>query len=155
MKVGEIMNRDVKVVRPEQSVADVARLFVESHIHGAPVVDGERRLVGIVTESDILNATKAKYIKYNLVYPSIHQFGLDFKENYSEIAQAFDEVKNIPVSEIMTRKVVAVAPDDAVEEVASMMVKRKINRVPVVESGRVVGILTRGDILRGLFKNQK
>ncbi|MEM4728454.1 MAG: CBS domain-containing protein [Thermoplasmata archaeon] len=155
MRVSEIMNREVKTVRPEQSLADVARLFVENHIHGAPVVDAENRLVGIVTESDILNATKAKYIRYNLVYPSIHQFGLDFKENYSEIARAFEEVKSVPVSEIMTRKVVAVAPGDSVEEVASMMVRKKINRVPVVERGKVVGILTRGDILRGLFRKRE
>ncbi len=155
MIVREIMNREVKVVRAEQSIAEVARLFAESHIHGAPVVDAENRLLGIVTESDILGATKSKYIKYNLVYPSIHQFGLDFRENYSEIAKAFEEVKSTPVSEIMTRKVISVSPDDAVEEVASMMVRGKINRVPVVERGRVVGILTRGDILRGLFKNQK
>jgi CBS domain-containing protein len=156
MKIRDIMNKDVKSVRPETSIADVARLFAETGIHGAPVVDGENRLLGIVTESDVLNATKTKYVRYNLVYPSIHQFGMDFKEGvaYEEILKAFDEVKHIPVAQIMTKKVVTACPDDIVEDIAPMMVQKKINRIPIVDKGKVVGIVTRGDILRGLFKGQ-
>lgn len=157
MKIREIMNREVRTVTPDTSLAELAKLFAEMGIHGAPVVDGENRLVGIVTESDVLNATKTKYVKYNLVYPSIHQFGMEFKEGvaYEELAKAFDEVKHIPVSQVMTRKVVTAGPDDLVEDIAPMMVQRKINRIPIVEKGKVVGIVAREDILRGLFKNQK
>ena len=157
MKIREIMTTEVKVVRPDESIAEVAKRFAENDIHGAPVVDPDGKLLGIVTESDILHATKTKYVTYNMVYPSIHQFGLDFKEgvSYSELTKAFEEVKHIPISEIMTKKVICATPDDMVEEVAPMMVRNKINRVPVIEDGRVVGIVTRNDILRGLFKNQK
>jgi CBS domain-containing protein len=157
MKIREIMNREVRTVTPDTSLAELARLFADTGIHGAPVVDAENRLVGIVTESDVLNATKTKYVRYNLVYPSIHQFGMDFKEgvDYEDILKAFDEVKHIPVSQVMTRKVTTAGPDDLVEDITPMMVKNKINRVPIVEKGKVVGIVTREDILRGLFKNQK
>jgi CBS domain-containing protein len=157
MKIREIMTADVKVVRPDESIADVARRFAEHGIHGAPVVDAQGRLVGIVTESDIIHATKTKYTTYNMVYPSIHQFGLEFKEGttYSELSKAFEEVKHTPVSEIMTVAVITASPDDMVEEVAPMMIKNHINRVPVVDNGIVVGIVTRGDILRGMFKNEK
>jgi CBS domain-containing protein len=151
------MNREVRTVHPDTSLAELARLFAETGIHGAPVVDAEDRLIGIVTESDVLNATKTKYVKYNLVYPSIHQFGMDFKEGvaYEDILKAFDEVKHIPVSQLMTRKVTTAGPDDLVEDITPMMVKHKINRVPIVEKGKLVGIVTREDILRGLFRNQK
>ena len=157
MKRKEIMNKDVRTVTPDTSLADLARLFADTGIHGAPVVDGENRLSGIVTESDVLNATKTKYVKYNLVYPSIHQFGMEFKEGvaYEELLKAFDEVKHVPVSQIMTRKVVTAGPDDLVEDIVPMMVASKINRIPVVDKGKVVGIITREDILQGLFKNQK
>jgi len=151
------MNREVRTVHPDTSLAELARLFAETGIHGAPVVDAEDRLIGIVTESDVLKATKTKYVKYNLVYPSIHQFGMDFKEGvaYEDILKAFDEVKHIPVSQLMTRKVTTAGPDDLVEDITPMMVKHKINRVPIVEKGKLVGIVTREDILRGLFRNQK
>jgi CBS domain-containing protein len=157
MKIREIMNKDVRSVWPDTSIAEVAKLFAETGFHGAPVVDSENRLIGIVTESDVLNVTKTKYVRYNLVYPSIHQFGMEFKEGvaYEEILKAFDEVKHIPVSQIMTKKVVTACPDDLVEDIAPMMVQKKINRIPIVEKGKVVGIVTRGDIMRGLFKNQK
>lgn len=157
MKIKDIMNREVRTVHPDTSLAELARLFAETGIHGAPVVDAENRLIGIVTESDVLNATKTKYVKYNLVYPSIHQFGMEFKEGvaYEDILKAFDEVKHIPVSQLMTRKVVTAGPDDLVEDITPMMVQKKINRVPIVEKGKLVGIVTREDILRGLFRNQK
>jgi CBS domain-containing protein len=157
MKIREIMNKDVRTVTPDTSLAELAKLFADTGIHGAPVVDAENRLVGIVTESDVLNATKTKYVKYNLVYPSIHQFGMEFKEGvaYEELLKAFDEVKHVPVSQIMTRKVVTAGQDDLVEDIAPMMVEKKINRIPIVDKGKVVGIVTRGDILRGLFKDQK
>ena len=151
------MTRDVQVVRPEESIADVARRFAQHEIHGAPVVDEEGHLLGIVTESDIIRATKTKYVTYNMVYPSIHQFGVEFKEGvqYSELSKAFEEIKHIPISSIMTKMVITAAPEDLVEEVAPMMIRNKINRVPIVQNGKVVGIVTRGDILRGMFKNEK
>ena len=157
MKIKEIMTADVQVVHPQDSIAEVARLFADRDIHGAPVVDAQGRLAGIVTESDIIRATKTKYTTYNMVYPSIHQFGVEFKEGttYSELSKAFEEVKHTPVSEIMTAAVITASPDDLVEEVAPMMIKNHINRVPVVQGGLVVGIVTRGDILRGMFKNEK
>jgi CBS domain-containing protein len=55
----------------------------------------------------------------------------------------------------MTKKVVTAGPDDLVEDIAPMMVQKKINRIPIVEKGKVIGIVTRGDIMRGLFKTQK
>ena len=157
MKIREIMTADVQVVHPQDSIAMVAKLFADRDIHGAPVVDEHGRLVGIVTESDVIRSTKTKYTTYNMVYPSIHQFGVEFKEGttYADLSKAFEEVKHAPVSEIMTAAVITATPDDLVEEVAPMMVKNHINRVPVVEGGIVVGIVTRGDILRGMFKNDK
>jgi CBS domain-containing protein len=157
MRIKQIMTRDVQVVRPDESIAEVAKRFAQHEIHGAPVVDGEGRLVGIVTESDIIHAAKTKYTTYNMVYPSIHQFGVEFKEGvaYSELTKAFEDIKHTPVSDIMTKNVISAAPDDMVEEVAPMMIKNKINRVPVVDNGKVVGIVTRGDILRGMFRSEK
>jgi len=157
LKLKEIMTRDVQIVKPDESVAEVAERFAKLGIHGAPVVDAEGKLLGIVTESDIILATKTRFTKFNMVYPSVHQFGVDFQQEvkYEEMSKAFEEVKNTPVSKIMTKKVVAASPDDLVEEVAPMMVEHRINRVPVVDKNmKVVGIVTRNDVLKGLFKSK-
>ncbi|HDS15933.1 MAG TPA: CBS domain-containing protein [Proteobacteria bacterium] len=130
MKVSEIMNREVLSVTPQDRVCDVIDLFLEKNITGAPVVDrGE--VVGIISRKDIL--------------PLITTFDLDCS-SLEQIRRTCSHY----VSNHMQSKVVTVQPVEAVEKCALIMTDNHINRLPVVENGKLVGIVTRGDILKAL-----
>ena len=156
MLVKEMMTTDVILLKEYMSLKDAVKVLAAHNISGAPVVDNEDVLVGILTESDILKAIKAAADEVRMVFPSIHSMGIMFElsKGETEILEAFEEQANMVVMDVMTRNVLTCTPDTTVNEVASIFVKRGINRLPVVdEEGRVVGIITRGDIVRSISKN--
>jgi CBS domain-containing protein len=157
MKIKEIMTEKVITISPDFTIKDAMLLFAEHRISGAPVVDKENRIVGIVSETDVLKMIKTKNRELKMVYPSIPIMGISFVEieKQKEVFQALGEVANVKVSEIMTKNVVTVLPTDPMEEIIPLMVKEKVNRVPVVDKdGKLVGIVTRGDILKGLYEGR-
>lgn len=114
----DAMNREVVSLRPETTVEDAIRLLLEREISGAPVVDPDGRLVGIISEFQLLEVL------------------------YSP------ELKTAPLESFMTREVVSVGEQTLLSDVVSLMIAHRIRRVPVVDDGRVVGLLTRRDLLR-------
>jgi CBS domain-containing protein len=138
------------------SLGDAVTLLAEKNISGAPVVDNNGELVGILTEKDVLREVKEAADKVRMVFPSIHSMGIMFElsKGETEILEAFKEQSNVVVMDVMTKNVITCTPDTTVNEVASILVKRNINRLPVVdEDNHVVGIITRGDIVRSISKN--
>ena len=114
MTAKDIMTRDVVTVGPTLAVKDLAKVLLKNRISGAPVVDKKGKIIGVVSEADIL-AKKGKQVK-----------------------------------DIMSRKVVQVDPGTAVEEIASIMTHNNIKRVPVMEEGKLLGIVSRADIIRAI-----
>ena len=112
MRARDIMTHEVITIAPEATVQDAARLLSDYRISGAPVVDGERRMVGIMTEADIIG-----------------------KEGNT-------------VTEIMTKRVISVGEETLVDEVAQILTSNRFKRVPVLREGRLVGIVSRADIVR-------
>ena len=110
----EIMTRDIITVAPELTVRKLAMTLVKNQISGAPVAGKNGKLVGIVSEADIV-AKKGKDVKA-----------------------------------IMSKKVISVAEDTPVEEIAQLMTKHKIKRLPVMDGGKVVGIVSRADIVNAI-----
>lgn len=110
--VSEVMTRGVLTVRPDQPVDDAVAVIVDQVITSVPVVDGDLRCVGIVSESDVLGR------------------------------------KGRVVADIMTRDVVTVDEDTPLEDAAEVFLTRRIRRLPVMRQGRLVGVLTRADLLR-------
>lgn len=151
-KVREIMNTKVLVLRPEQTVGEASQIFNDNNISGAPVVDAADRLVGIITETDILKAIKPFEKRLSMVYPSLSIMSITFKPQYKEreLALTLEEIKKIRVEEVMTRDICVVGPEDSIQKAVLIMNGMGINRLPVVEGTKVVGILTRGDIIRFL-----
>lgn len=148
------MNTKVVSIRLDDTLDKVARIFTDKNIHGAPVVDDNKKLVGIVTEADILRLLRRKSIDYDMVYPSIHQYGVVFEQKKkTEITDAFKKLSETKVKDFMTKNVEYATPDDNVSDIIKKMIKYNINRMPVVENETVVGIITRGDILKGMVKN--
>lgn len=151
MLVEKVMTREVVTLNPYMSLRDAAQVLANHGISGAPVVDADGILVGILTESDILRAVESATDRIKMVFPSLHTMGVFFEMSRGEveILKAFEEEANTIVADIMTKKVDTCTPGDAVSEAARTLITKDINRLPVLdEEGRLVGILTRGDIVR-------
>jgi len=155
MKVSEVMTRQVATVSPETLVKDAAALLAEKNVSGMPVIEGGR-IVGVFSEADVLRHIKTTKKDLRLIYPSISSLGIAFQEEVTqrEILEAYEEIGNKPVREVMSREVVTIAPDISLNEAIVKMVQKGINRLPVVDKGNLVGIVTRGDVIRGLAKEE-
>ena len=138
---------------PGRSVKAASAPLRQKDVSGPPVVDGYR-VVGIFSEADVLRSMKTMKKDLRLVYPSISSLGIAFQEEVTqrEIIEAYNEIGRMPVKQVMSSNVVTVTPDEAINEAIASMVHRGINRLPVVEKDRLVGIITRGDVIRGLAK---
>jgi CBS domain-containing protein len=154
MKIEDIMTKDVLALHPKDTVSKAIQKLAEQHVSGAPVVSDDGQVVGMVTETDILNALKKKCKRFRMVYPSLSMVSVSFIECFDdkEIVDAFKQVASTKVSEMMTKQVVTAAKDFELGEVVQLMNDKKVNRVPVVSGKKLVGIVSRADIIRGLAK---
>lgn len=153
LKVRDVMTAPVVSIGPDTSVKDASALLAQRNVSGLPVVDGDR-VVGVFSEADVLRSMKTMKKDLRLVYPSISSLGIAFQEEVTqrEIIEAYNEIGKMPVKQVMSRQVITIAPDEALNEAIASMVRKGINRLPVVESNKLIGIVTRGDVIRGLAK---
>jgi CBS domain-containing protein len=153
MKVRDIMNSEPVTCRAEDTVSEAVKLLKKNGISGMPVLEGEE-VVGVVSESDLLKLLSEDE-ESSLWLPSpleILEVPLRDLIKWEKMQAGAEEIGQTPVSEVMTRKVHAVGPEDTVEKAAAMMIRHRINRLPVLEGDQLVGIVTRGDIISGLGK---
>ncbi len=145
MKARDVMITDPVTVKPDTPVDEVARLLVERRISGLPVVSDEGVLIGIVTETDLF--LKEKGVPFSMVkLPSL------FNEwvKPERLQQLYANARKYTAADIMTQSVITATPDTEVCQIAEWMMHHRIKRVPVVEGGRLVGIVTRHDLIRRL-----
>jgi CBS domain-containing protein len=142
MRAKDIMTTPVVSVAPETGVSDVARLLLERHISGVPVIDSAGRLVGMVSEGDFLRRAE----------DGSHRHGSWWLRLFSgsgENAAEYVKTHGRSAADVMTRDVVTVTEDTQAGDIAHLLETKRIKRVPVVRSGKVVGIVSRADLLRG------
>jgi len=153
LKVGDVMSKPVVTVTPETLVREAALLLAEKDISGVPVLDSGH-VVGIFSEADILRSIKTTKKELRLIYPSVSSLGIAFQEDVTqrEILEAYNEIGRRPVKEVMSKEVVTVESDTHLNEAIVKMVRTGISRLPVVDKRELVGIVTRGDLIRGLAK---
>ncbi len=152
MKIRDVMNKDVITCRPDDPVSLLSKLLKENHISGLPVVE-KGKVVGIVSETDLLKLFEIPQFSGGLWLPSpfeVIEVPIRNLVRFEEFKNAFEELKSKPVRDIMNKEVQSVSPGDSLEEASSIMVKHKVNRLPVIENGRLVGIVARSDIIKGL-----
>jgi len=155
MKVRDVMASNPMTLPPTTSVATAAVALAEGKVGGCPVVDPKTgSVIGMLTELNVLEALAQQHRELRMLMPPEIAFGISFVEivHDREALAVFAELRDRPISDIMTKDLAAVGPDDDVETVIRAMVKRRIHRVPVLQGGAVVGIVTRTDILRGFFR---
>ncbi len=155
LKVKDIMTKRVLTVGPDTLVKDAVALLAEKDISGVPVLD-DGKLVGIFSESDILRSIKMTKKDLRLVYPSVSPLGIAFQEDVTqrEILEAYGEAGMLPVKDVMTKQVITIDPEMTINDAIVRMRDNAINRLPVLDKGALVGIVTRGDIIKGLAKDQ-
>ncbi|MBW2037014.1 MAG: CBS domain-containing protein [Deltaproteobacteria bacterium] len=147
----DIMTKDVITVSPEAEIAQATKLLVEKGINGVPVVDGKGNLVGIICQSDLIAEQK------KLPIPSLFTF-LDGFIRLTSIKHLEKEVRKIAaitVADAMTPNPVTVKPETSLEEVATLMVEKNFHTLPVMEAGKLVGVIGKEDVLKTLMPSPK
>jgi CBS domain-containing protein len=139
----DLMTPDVVTVPPETPVMAMARLLADRGISAVPVVDGQGKVLGIVTEADLIRRLAGEEDR-----PS-SWFGALFSDPASQ-AERFARTHGVTAADLMTEKVVAVAPDTTAAHIAHLMEEQHIRRVVVVEADKLKGIVSRADLLRAL-----
>ncbi|HEY4305878.1 MAG TPA: CBS domain-containing protein [Gemmatimonadaceae bacterium] len=132
--VRDLMTDRPRTIGPDELLKRAARELIHSKLGGLPVVDGDHRLLGILSERELMR---------HLLVTEV------FSDGAQRHPTAQSNAKT--VRDAMTRQVLCVAPDQPIAQVAALMSNKDVERVPVVREGRLVGLLTRGDIVRKLI----
>ena len=146
----EMMTTDVKSIGPDCTIKEAAAILNEFNISGLPVVNEDKKVIGIVSSSDIVKFSGQMHI-VTLVGAGGWVSPYADVTAMSTLSQGFELLGKKLVKEIMTKRVVTVGEDASVEEVAKLLAKKKINRMPVVDAkGGLVGIITRRDLIAAI-----
>lgn len=145
MRVDEIMSSPVVTSRPDDRLASVARAMLDDRRGSVVVVDDDGAVVGIVTRSDLQVATR----RVPLGYPDVRAPSLleTFVADDEQLRQAYRRAAGRRVREVMSRPVVTVAPAASVWEATELMLAERVGHLPVVHEGRLVGMLSRLDLV--------
>lgn len=141
MKVCDLMTKDVVSVRPTMTLREAAALLVEKRISGMPVVTDENEVVGIISEADILVKAGGSQSRNRLLGWLLEP---DFGDQ--------DKIRAETVGEAMSAPALTIASHRPVHEAARLMVAEGVNRLPVLEDGKLAGILTRADVVRAFTR---
>lgn len=137
MLAGDIMTKAILSVTPDHSIRHAARIMLDHHVSGLPVIDGSGKLVGILSEGDLLR-------RVELGPAAIKSEGRQSAEDYIR-------THGWRVADTMTSPVVTISETTPIDQIAALLSANRIKRVPVIDDGKVVGIVSRADILRGII----
>lgn len=144
MNVADIMTRQVVSVTPQMTIADAARRMLDNRISGLPVVDPDGTVVGIVTEGDLLRrietGTARQRSRWFEILGGPGRLARDYVHSHAR-----------KIGEVMTPEVASVTPQDSLTAVVELMESRHVRRLPVIEEGRLVGIISRANLVRALL----
>ncbi len=143
----DIMTADVITAKPATTVEELARILIEHKISGTPVVDDGNRLVGIVTEHDLIRKNKRFHIP-----TMIRLFDAYFLLDSDKVEDDIKKMVAITVDEICNKEVVSITEDTTLEEIATIMSEQNIHLLPVLNNGVVVGIVGKADVVGSMTK---
>lgn len=143
MKAADVMVRDVITIRSNAGVQEAAKLLLDYSISGLPVVDAEGRLVGMVSEGDLMRRPESGTQRR-------HSWWLDLMTPNESLAREFTHTHSRKIADVMSRAVVTAIPETSLADVASLLEKHRIKRVPILQDGKIVGIVSRANLLQGL-----
>jgi CBS-domain-containing membrane protein len=143
MNASDVMVRDVVTVGPEDEVSKAVQLLVDHDISALPVVDSEKRVIGILSEADLLHREKIGTEKHR-------PWWLEAVMPASVLALDYAKSHGRKVCELMSENVVAAAENTSISELANILEKHRIKRVPILKDGKLVGIVSRANLIQAL-----
>lgn len=147
-KVRDIMTTDVVSVKKETTIRDLAEIFTKHRVGSVPVVDESGNLIGIVTESDLIEQDKSLHIPTVI---SLFDWVI-YLESEKKFEKELQKMTGQTIGDIFTETVETVTPDTSVSDAADLMAGKKLHALPVVEGKRLVGIVSRIDLIRTMIK---
>ncbi|MEA2083735.1 MAG: CBS domain-containing protein [Thermodesulfobacteriota bacterium] len=151
LTANDIMTRDIVTVLPDTKITEAAKLLLENHINGIPVVESSGKFVGIICQSDLVVQQK------RFPLPSFFTLVDSFITIPSpkQIEKEVQKISAITVSRAMAQKPVTVRPDTGIDTLAELMVDKGFHTIPVLDGEKLVGIVGKEDILRTLMSEVK
>jgi CBS domain-containing protein len=143
MRAIDVMVREVVTVRPDTDVADAVKLLAAHDVSALPVVDGEGNLLGILSEADLIHRAEIGTEKHR-------PWWLEAVTGASRLAEEFAKSHGKKVGEIMTSGAISVSEDTPLSEIAALFEQKQIKRVPVVKDGKLIGIVSRSNLVQAL-----
>ena len=143
MLVRDVMSTGVVTAKATDTVRSVVGKMLGRHCGAIPVVDDEDKLLGLVAVRDVMIPLYPNYGDY--IHDNVHS------RDFEEMEEGYPDVMKKPVSDIMTKNPLTVAPHDPILQAASYMGLKHFRRIPVEENGKLVGMISMGDVNRGLF----
>jgi CBS domain-containing protein len=149
LKAKDIMTKEVITVKPETTIEELARLLMKRQISGAPVVDDNGKIVGIVTENDLISKNSRLHI------PTILRlFDAYIPLGTSKMESDIRKMAASTVGDICTKEIITVDEEASVEYIATIMTEKRIHILPVVREGKLVGIIGKKDLIKGIAAEQ-
>jgi CBS domain-containing protein len=143
MNASDVMVHPVITTRPDSSVHDAAAIMIANHISAVPVTDTNGRLLGILSEGDLLRRSETETERRR-------SWWLESLTSAETLAKEFVKTHSRKVSDVMTRNIIVAQPDTPLHEIATLLERNRIKRVPVVQDGKLVGLVSRADLVRAL-----
>ena len=158
IKIKDAMEKNVIKFHADDKISEVAQKLRDNKISGAPIVDDNSKVIGIVSEGDIMRLLEVHSPRLNLILPSpldVIELPIRMKHEMDEIAEDMNRAASVLIGEIMTKEVFTIKEDDDISDAAQFMDTHSINRLPVVdEEGKLIGIITRGDLISALVRSE-
>ncbi len=146
----ELMSTDVITVTSETPVRELAKIFSENTISGAPVVDDQSKVIGVVTESDLIYQNKKVHIPTTVAILD----AFFFLENPEKMEKEMKKIAGTKVSDIFAREIITVQQDTSLDEVATLMAEKKVHTLPVLDGNKLVGVIGKSDIIRTIAQGK-
>jgi len=143
MIVSDIMTTAVKTAYADTPVKEIANTMCFNKISGLPIVDQNDKIIGIVSEKDLLKR----------MFPDMATLVSEGRPNFEEMEKGYSDTLQLIASDIMTKTVSSVTPDMPIMKAASLMCINKIRRIPVAENNVIVGIVSIGDVHKAIFQS--
>ena len=147
MKAMDVMVRDVITVSPDDDVADAVQLLADYDVSALPVVDDDENVVGVISEADLLHREEIGTEKHR-------PWWLEAVTPASTLAEEFAKSHGRRVAEIMSTDLVSASEDTTLGEIATLLERHRIKRVPILRSGKLVGIVSRSNLIQALASSQ-
>ena len=142
----DIMTRNVVTVKKDQPISDLSKLFIENHFNGVPVLDDAGKVIGVVTQSNLIEQNK------NLHIPTVIALfdAVLFLESEKKFESDVKKLTGSKIEDIYHKKPITVSPDTDLSEITTIMAEKDVHTLPVLEDDKLVGIIGKKDVIRAL-----